>query len=141
MGVDNGTANTDVVNKSQLDALETNVMNYVKFIYRNLIKNDSKLFLIKELYFPDSTEHRNQHGSIYLTNGVNKGDITFYLTFTHKANRSDNMMIFLQWKHIGGLNPEIAVIYIFISKDKIVISLNDSIDESSLNLTKFHDIS
>ena len=59
MGVDNGTANTDAVNKSQLNALETNVMNYVKFIYRNLIKNDSKLFLIKELYFPDSTEHRN----------------------------------------------------------------------------------
>ena len=56
--------------------METNVTNYVidelkkvntapnnnsdliKFIYRNLIRNDSKLFLIKELYFSDSKEGR-----------------------------------------------------------------------------------
>ena len=45
-------------------------------------------------------------------------------------------MISLKWKHIGGLNPEIAVIYIFVSKNKVAISLNDSIDESGLRSYK-----
>ena len=33
----------------------------IKFIYRNLIRNDSKSLLIKELYFPDSVEGRTQN--------------------------------------------------------------------------------
>ena len=65
--VGDGNENGDVVNVKQLNEMETNVMNYVtgeigkvnpvlnnnsdliKFIYRNLIRNDSKLLLIKEL--------------------------------------------------------------------------------------------
>ena len=64
-----GNENSDGVNVKQLNEMETNVTKYVtdefgkvnpvlrnnsdliKFIYRNLIRNDSKLSLIKELYF------------------------------------------------------------------------------------------
>ena len=74
------------------------------FIYRNLIRNDSKLFLIKELYFPDSVEGRTQNNYTYQTNGDNKGDVTFYLTFVHKATTSDNMMIALHWE-AGPIQP------------------------------------
>ena len=74
-----GNENSDAVNVKQLNDLKTNVTNYVtgefgkvnpvlsnnsdliKFIYRNLIRNDSKLFLIKELYFPDSNQGRTQN--------------------------------------------------------------------------------
>ena len=98
-----GNENSDGVNVKQLNDLETNVTNYVtgefgkvnpvlsnnsdliKFIYRNLIRNDSKLLLIKELYFPDSVQGRTQNNYTYQTNGDNKGDVTFYLTFVHKA--------------------------------------------------------
>ena len=124
--------------------METNVTNYVtgefgkvnpvlknnsdfiKFIYRNLIRNDSKLFLIKELYFPDSVEGRTQNSYTYQTNGDNKGDVTFYLTFVHKATTSDNMMIALHWEGVS------RPIYIFVSKDRVVASINTIIDDPSL---------
>ena len=139
-----GIEDTDGVNVKQLNGMETNITNYVtgefrkvnpvlsnnsdliKFIYRNLIRNDSKLFLIKELYFPDSVQGRRQNSYIYHTNGDNKGDVTFYLTFVHKATTSDNMMISLRWE---GLSSNINI---FVSKDKVETSINPLIDEASL---------
>ena len=139
-----GIENSDGVNVKQLNGMETNITNYVtgefgkvnpvlknnsdfiKFIYRNLIRNDSKLFLIKELYFPDSVQGRTQNNYSYQTNGDNKGEVTFYLTFVHKATTSDSMIITIHW--FGG----IPSIYIFISKDRLVVSKNLLINESSL---------
>ena len=133
--VGDGNENGDAVNFKQLNEMETNITNYVtgefgkvnpvlsnnsdliKFIYRNLIRNDSKSLLIKEFYFPDSVEGRTQNNYTYQTNGDNKGDVTFYLTFVHKATTSDNMMIALHWERIS---PPIQPIYIFVSKDKVV---------------------
>ena len=139
-----GNENSDAVNVKQLNDLETNVTNYVtgefgkvnpvlsnnsdliKFIYRNLIRNDSKLLLIKELYFPDSVEGRTQNNYSYQTNSDNSGDVTFYLTFIHKATTSDSMIITIHWE--GGIHP----IYIFVSKDRVVVSENPLINEPSL---------
>ena len=150
--VGDGNENGDAVNFKQLNEMETNITNYVtgefgkvdpvlsnnsdliKFIYRNLIRNDSKSLLIKELYFPDSVEGRTQNNYAYQTNGDNKGDVTFYLTFVHKATTSDNMMIALHWERIS---PPIQPIYIFVSKNKVVASKNPLINESSLKSYKF----
>ena len=139
-----GNENSDGVNVKQLNDLETNVTNYVtgeigkvnpvlsnnsdliKFIYRNLIRNDSKLLLIKELYFPDSVEGRTQNNYSYQTNSDNSGDVTFYLTFIHKATTSDSTIITIHWE--GGIHP----IYIFVSKDRVVVSENPLINEPSL---------
>ena len=132
--VGDGNENADAVNVKQLNGMETNITNYVtdefgkvnpvlsnnsdliKFIYRNLIRNDSKLFLIKELYFPDSVQGRTQNNYTYQTNDDNKGDATFYLTFKHKATTSNNMIMTLHWE--GG----IPSIHIFVSKDRVVVS-------------------
>ena len=142
-----GNEDTDGVNVKQLNEMETNVTNYVtgefgkvkpvlknnsdliKFIYRNLIRNDSKLFLIKELYFPDSIQGSTQNNYTYQTNGDNKGEVTFYLTFVHKATTSDSMLIALHWE---ASSPPIHPIYIFVSKDKVVASRNLLINEPSL---------
>ena len=139
-----GNENSDGVNVKQLNGMETNITNYVtgefgkvnpvlknnsdliKFIYRNLIRNDSKLFLIKELYFPDSVEGRTQNNYSYQTNSDNSGDVTFYLTFIHKATTSDSMIITIHWD--GGIHS----IYIFVSKDRVVVSENPLINEPSL---------
>ena len=139
-----GNENADAVNVKQLNGMETNITKYVtdefgkvnpvlsnnsdliKFIYRNLIRNDSKLFLIKELYFPDSVDSRNQNNYSYQTNDDNKGDATFYLTFTHKATTSDSMVITLHWE------GSIPSIHILISKDRVVVSKNLLINEPSL---------
>ena len=122
--VGDGNENSDAVNVKQLNEMETNITNYVtnyvagqigkehpliKLLYRNLIRNDSKLSLIKELYFPDSVQGRTQNNYTYQTNDDNKGDVTFYLTFVHKATTSDNMIIALHWE--GGIHP----INIFVS--------------------------
>ena len=140
-----GNENSDGVNVKQLNEIETNVTNYVtgefgkvnpvlsnnsdliKFIYRNLIRNDSKLFLIKELYFPDSLQGRTQNSYEYHTNGDNKGDVTFYLTFVHKTTIGDNMIITLNWE---GLT---ANINIFVSKDKVEASINPLIGPLQLS--------
>ena len=140
-----GNENSNAVNVKQLNGMETNITNYVtgefgkvnpvlsnnsdliKFIYRNLIRNDSKSLLVKELYFPDSVEGRTQNNYTYQTNDDNKGDVTFYLTFVHKATTSDNMMIALHWEG-GAIHP----IYIFVSKYKVVASRNPLINEPSL---------
>ena len=147
----NGNEDTDGVNVKQLNDLETNVTNYVtgelgkvnpvlsnnsdliKLIYRNLIRNDPKSLLIKELYFSDSIEGRTQNNYTYQTNGDNKGEVTFYLTFVHKATTSDNMMIALHWDLVS---PPIQPIYIFVSKDKVVASRNPLINEPSLKSYK-----
>ena len=138
-----GNEDSDGINVKQLNGMETNITNYVtgefgkvnpvlknnsdliKFIYRNLIRNDSKLFLIKELYFPDSIRGRTQNNYTYQTNGDNKGDVTFYLTFVHKATTSDSMIIAL---HFDAGRP----IYIFVSKSTVVASQNPLINEPSL---------
>ena len=150
--VGDGNENADAVNVKQLNGLETNVTNYVtgefgkvnpvlsnnsdliKFIYRNLIRNDSKSLLIKELYFPDSIQGRTQNNYTYQTNGDNKGDVTFYLTFVHKdttkiknpAQKNYSVTIRLEWE--GGIHP----INVFVSSSKLVVSENPLIDESSL---------
>ena len=138
--VGDGNENADAVNVKQLNDLKTDVSDefgkvnpvlsnnsdLIKFIYRNIIRNDSRLFLIKELYFPDSVQGRTQNNYTYQTNGDNKGDVTFYLTFIHKTSiGDDNMMIALHWDAGRPIN-------IFVSKDKLVVSENPLIDESSL---------
>ena len=138
-----GYENGDAVNVKQLNEIETNITNYVtgefgkvnpvlsnnsdliKFIYRNLIRNDSKSLLIKELYFPDSVQGRTQNNFSYQTNGDNKRVVTFYLTFVHKATTSDVMVIGLHW------DSNIRPIYILVSKDKVVASFNLLIDDPS----------
>ena len=149
--VGDGNEDADAINVKQLNGMETNITNYVtgefgkvnpvlsnnsdliKFIYRNLIRNDSKSLLIKELYFPDSVEGRTQNNYTYQTNGDNKGDVTFYLTFVHKDTTSNNMMIALHWESIS---PPIHPIYIFVSKDKVVASRSTLIDDPSLKSYK-----
>ena len=111
--VGDGNEDADAVNVKQLNDLETNITKYVtgeigkvnpilsnnsdsiKFIYRNLIRNDSKLLLIKELLFPDSVEGRTQNNYTYQTNGDNKGDVTFYLTHVHNITRRDFPQVFV----------------------------------------------
>ena len=143
-----GNEDGDTVNVKQLNEMETNVTNYVisefgkvnpvlsnnsdliKAINRNLIRNDSKLLIIKELYFPDSVEGRTQNNYTYKTNSDNNGDVNFYLTLVHKITTSDNMIITLNWE--GGIHP----IYIFVTKYSLVVSENPLINEPILNFNK-----
>ena len=52
--------------------------------------------------------------------------MTFYLTFQHNAATHDSMIMSLHWT--GGIHT----IYIFVSRNRVVVSRNGLINESSL---------
>ena len=87
--VGNGNENADAVNFKQLKQVENNINNNINnnsnsikknedlngFLYRNLIKNDSKFLLITHLYFLDSIEGRTQNNYTYQTQTSNNSYI------------------------------------------------------------------
>ena len=109
-GLNDGNENSDAVNVKQLNETEDNVVKYVdgeiakvnseiakenptinenknviELIVKYILSNDSKISLIKDLYFSDSNEGRTPNTYKFVTTGVNRGDLTFYYVFQHIA--------------------------------------------------------
>ena len=138
--VGDGNENADAVNFKQLNQVENNINNNINnnsnsikknedligFLYRNLIRNDSKFLLITHLYFLDSIEGRTQNNYTYQTQTSNNSKNTFYLTFEHKTSTNDVMIIQIGWPK--SLN-------FLITKDSIIISENLLIDEPHIYTT------
>ena len=63
IGVGNGTANSDAVNKSQLDAVETQVKSQVTTVNNKVTQNKTDIGTINRLdgyyYFTDQLKHDN----------------------------------------------------------------------------------
>ena len=139
--VGDGNENSDAVNVKQLNQVENNINNnsnsikknedLIGFLYRNLIKNDSKFLLITHLYFLDSIEGRTQNNYTYQTQTSNNSKNTFYLTFEHKTSTNDAMIIKIGWPK--SLN-------FLITKDRIIISENLLIDEPHIYTTTIPNI-
>ena len=139
--VGDGNENSDAVNVKQLNQVENNINNnsnsikknedLIGFLYRNLIKNDSKFLLITHLYFLDLIEGRTQNNYTYQTQTSNNSKNTFYLTFEHKTSTNDAMIIKIGWPK--SLN-------FLITKDRIIISENLLIDEPHIYTTTIPNI-
>ena len=138
-GLNDGNENDDAVNVKQLNESEDNIVKYVdgeitkvnneiakenptinenknlvELILKYILSNDSKISLIKDLYFSDSNEVRASDGKlVFSTSGVNKGDFTFYYVFQHDKQTSARSILNFFWT--GGNDP----LYIYIDKDKI----------------------
>ena len=150
-GLSDGNENSDAVNVKQLNEAETNVVNYVnreiakvnseiakenptinenknfvELIVKYILRNNSKISLIKDLYFSDSNEGRTPNTYLFVTTGDNGGDFTFYYVFQHSVSSNNVMSVFFTIK-----NSSIRV-FIFVDKSKVVISRNPTIDEPSL---------
>ena len=105
-GLNDGNENGDAVNVKQLNETEDNVVkyvdgeiakvnseiakenptinenkNFVESIVKYILRNDSKISLIKDLYFSDSNEGKTPNTYAFVTTGDNKGDLTFYYVF------------------------------------------------------------
>ena len=65
IGVGNGTANSDAVNKSQLDAVETQVKSQVTTVNNKVIQNKTDIATINKnngyYYFTDQLKHNNSN--------------------------------------------------------------------------------
>ena len=150
-GLNDGNENGDAVNVKQLNETEDNVVkyvdgeiakvnseiakenptinenkNFVESIVKYILRNDSKISLIKDLYFSDSNEGKTPNTYAFVTTGDNKGDLTFYYVFQHSATTNSVMTISISYKYLLGFE------YIHVDKSKVVISRNPTIDEPSL---------
>ena len=149
-GLSDGNENGDAVNVKQLNETEDNVVKYVdgeiakvnseiakenptinenknviELIVKYILSNDSKISLIKYLYFSDSNEGRTPNTYAFVTTGDNTGDFTFYYVFQHSAITNNVMAVHFDIKNTRG-------VFIFVDKSKVVISRNPTIDEPSL---------
>ena len=148
-GLSDGNENGDAVNVEQLNETEDNVVKYVdgeiakvnseiakenptinenknlvELIVKYILSNDSKISLIKDLYFSDSNEGKTPNA--FVTTGDNKGDLTFYYVFQHSTTTNSVMTISIRYKNLLGFE------HIHVDKSKVVISRNPTIDEPSL---------
>ena len=142
-GLIDGNENSDAVNVKQLNEVESNITNYVdreiakenptinennnfiELIVKYILSNNSKISLIKDLYFSDSNEGRTPNTYAFVTTGDNTGDLTFYYVFQHSAITNNVMAVHFDIKNTRG-------VFIFVDKSKVVISENPTIDEPSL---------
>ena len=152
-GLLDGNENSDAVNVKQLNETEDNMVKYVdgeivkvnteiakenptinenknviELIVKYILSNNSKISLIKDLYFSDSNEGRTPNTYAFATTGDNRGDFTFYYVFQHSATTNSVMTMRITNRILGrDFNT-----YIHVDKSKVVISSNPTIDEPSL---------
>ena len=149
-GLIDGNENSDAVNVKQLNETEDNMVkyvdgeivkvnteiakenptinenkNFIELIVKYILSNNSKISLIKDLYFSDSNEGRTPNTYAFVTTGDNTGDLTFYYVFQHSATTNNVMAVHFDIKNTKG-------VFIFVDKSKVVISENPTIDEPSL---------
>ena len=149
-GLLDGNENSDAVNVKQLNESEDNIVkyvdgeitkvnneiakenptinenkNFVELIVKYILSNDSKISLIKDLYFSDSKEGRTPNTYGFITAGDNGGDFTFYYTFQHSATTNNVMAMRFKHRYAAGSGN------IFVDKSKVVISGNPTIYEPS----------
>ena len=145
-----GAADGDAVNVSQLinmittenteiDKIKTDVTdNYdlLLALYNYIMKNGTKVGIIKDLYFTDSQESRTANTylfnfSTHLDNNI-KTNFTFYYVFRHNTGTNNVMRIAFRWNSRVGLNPFHC--YIHVSKSQIKISLDPLINDPHISL-------
>ena len=150
-GLSDGNENGDAVNVKQLNETEDNIANYVDgeiakvnseiakenptinqnknfldLLVKYILRNESKISLIKDLYFSDSNEGKTPNTYAFVPSQDNGGDLTFYYVFQHSATTNSVMTISIRYKHLLGFE------HIHVDKSKVVISRNPLIDEPSL---------
>ena len=145
-----GAADGDAVNVSQLinmittenteiDKIKTDVTNNYDLLlalYNYIMKNGTKVGIIKDLYFTDSQESRTTNTylfnfSTHLDNNI-KTNFTFYYVFRHNTGTNNVMTIAFRWNSRVGLNPFHC--YIHVSKRQIKISLDPLINDPHISL-------
>ena len=145
-----GAADGDAVNVSQLinmiatenteiDKIKTDVTNNYDLslaLYNYIMKNGTKVGIIKDLYFTDSQESRTTNTylfnfSTHLDSNI-KTNFTFYYVFRHNTGTNNVMTIAFRWNSRVGLNPFHC--YIHVSKSQIKISLDPLINDPHISL-------
>ena len=155
-GLEDGNENNDSVNVKQLNKMESNITNYVKaeinkskadvttditnnqnlflILYNYIMKNGTKVGILRDLYFTDSRESRTANTYEFTTHLTNIYNFTFYYVFKHNTSTNSVMtirIIFYKY-NLGAVDPELIFLNIHFSKSQIKISKNPLINEPHL---------
>ena len=101
--------------------------NLIELIVKYILSNDSKLTLIKDLYFSDNVEGRTPNTYAFVPSDK-WGDLTFYYVFQHSATTNSVMSMLFTIRFKTNYIRD----YIHVDKSKVVISHNPTIDEPYL---------
>ena len=163
-GLEDGNENNDSVNVKQLNKMESNITNYVKaeidkskadvttditnnqnlflILYNYIMKNGTKVGILRDLYFTDSRESRTANTYEFTTHLTNISNFTFYYVFKHNTSTNSVMtirIIFYKYNR-GAVDPELIFLNIHFSKSQIKISMNPLINEPHLRLINIPNI-
>ena len=158
-GLGDGVENSDAINVKQLNEMESNLENYMKTeidkvktddtnnhalllaLYNYIMKNRTKVSILKDLYFTDSQETKTSNTYLFNFNNhldsSNRNNFTFYYVFKHNttSGTGNEASIAMQWKKINLF----IHLFIHLTLNRIIISISPLVSPSfisSINIPK-----
>ena len=141
-GLGDGVENSDAINVKQLNEMESNIGNYMKTeidkvktddtnnhalllaLYNYIMKNRTKVSILKDLYFTDSQETKTSNTYLFNFNNhldnSNQNNFTFYYVFKHNITSRNEMTISMQWKK----SSSFIHFFIHVVSRRIIISIS-----------------
>ena len=158
-GLGDGVENSDAINVKQLNEMESNLGNYMKTeidkvktddtnnhalllaLYNYIMKNRTKVSILKDLYFTDSQETKTSNTYLFNFNNhldsSNRNNFTFYYVFKHNttSGTGNEASIAMQWKK----SNLFIHLFIHVTLNRIIISISPLVSPSfisSINIPK-----
>ena len=158
-GLGDGVENSDAINVKQLNEMESNLGNYMKAeidkvktddtnnhalllaLYNYIMKNGTKVSILKDLYFTDSQETKTSNTYLFNFNNhldsSNRNNFTFYYVFKHNttSGTGNEASIAMQWKK----SNLFIHLFIHVTLNRIIISISPLVSPSfisSINIPK-----
>ena len=158
-GLGDGVENSDAINVKQLNEMESNLENYMKTeidkvktddtnnhalllaLYNYIMKNRTKVSILKDLYFTDSQETKTSNTYLFNFNNhldsSNRNNFTFYYVFKHNttSGTGNEASIAMQWKK----SNLFIHLFIHLTLNRIIISISPLVSPSfisSINIPK-----
>ena len=158
-GLGDGVENSDAINVKQLNEMESNLGNYMKTeidkvktddtnnhalllaLYNYIMKNRTKVSILKDLYFTDSQETKTSNTYLFNFNNhldsSNRNNFTFYYVFKHNttSGTGNEVSIAMQWKK----SNLFIHLFIHVTLNRIIISISPLVSPSfisSINIPK-----
>ena len=158
-GLGDGVENSDAINVKQLNEMESNLENYMKTeidkvktddtnnhalllaLYNYIMKNGTKVSILKDLYFTDSQETKTSNTYLFNFNNhldsSNRNNFTFYYVFKHNttSGTGNEASIAMQWKK----SNLFIHLFIHLTLNRIIISISPLVSPSfisSINIPK-----
>ena len=153
INVADGVADSDAINLKQLNEMESNLENYMKAeidkvktddtndhalslaLYNYIMKNGTKVGILKDLYFTDSRETKTSNTYLFNFNkhldSSNQNNFTFYYVFKHNTTSGvgNEMRIAMQW----GKTRSFIHLFIHVTSSRIIISISPFVSLSFLS--------